>query len=189
MVNRPREGELLAFFKALADSNRLKIVGLLAKKPLSVEELSGLLGISPSTVSHHLSRLAEAGMVSAHAEGYYNIYRLETGVIEEMARSLLSQETIPAVADDVDLDGFDRKVITAFLQPDGRLKTIPAQRKKLEAVLRYVARSFEPGIHYDEKEVNEVLSCYHEDTATLRRELVGTRIMARANGGGDYWRL
>ncbi len=49
---------LLAFFKALADKNRLKIVGVLAQKETSVEELAVVLGISPSTVSHHLSKLA-----------------------------------------------------------------------------------------------------------------------------------
>ena len=35
--------ELVTFFKALADANRLKIVGLLAEKPYSVEELATLL--------------------------------------------------------------------------------------------------------------------------------------------------
>ncbi len=64
--------ELVAFFKALADANRLKIVGLLARQPYSVEELAALLDLKPSTVSHHLSRLAEVGLVSARAESYYN---------------------------------------------------------------------------------------------------------------------
>ena len=189
MFNQPPNEDLLTFFKALADANRLKIVGLLAKKPLSVEELSSLLGIGPSTVSHHLGKLSEAGLVSGRAEGYYNVYRLETETVEKMAQKLLAQETLPAVADDVDLDAFDRKVVNDYLQPDGRLKTIPSQRKKLEAVLRYVVRAFEPGIHYSEKQVNEMLSCYYEDTASLRRELISVKLMAREGGGGDYWRL
>jgi DNA-binding transcriptional ArsR family regulator len=62
--------EMLAFFKALADANRLKIVGLLAQRPYSGEELAALLGLKPSTISHHLSRLAQVGLVSARAEGY-----------------------------------------------------------------------------------------------------------------------
>ena len=49
--------ELVIFFKALADSNRLKIVGLLAEKSYSVEELAELLKLKASTVSHHLARL------------------------------------------------------------------------------------------------------------------------------------
>src|SRR5512137_2305156 len=69
--------ELLELFKALADANRLKIIGLLARQPYSGEELSALLNLQPSTVSHHLSRLSSVGLVSARAEGYYNVYHLE----------------------------------------------------------------------------------------------------------------
>ena len=69
------------------------------------------------------------------------------------------------------------------------LRTIPAQKKKLEAVLRYVVEGFEKGKRYSEKRVNEILKGYHEDTATLRRELVGFKLMEREGGGGDYWRI
>jgi len=68
--------ELLSFFKALSDANRLKIVGLLARESLSVEQIAEMLSLRPSTVSHHLSILGEAGLVSARAESYYNIYQL-----------------------------------------------------------------------------------------------------------------
>lgn len=180
---------LLPFFKALADPNRLKILGLLAKERLSVEELAETLKLSPSTVSHHLSRLAEAGLVSARAESYYNVYQLESGALEEIARSLLSKDTLPSIADDLDMDAYDRKVVRNYLQPDGSLKEIPGQRKKLESVLRHIVNDFEPGRHYTEKEVNKILARYHADTATLRRELIVYRLMARHSAGGEYWRL
>ena len=48
--------ELVSFYKVLADANRLKIVGLLARQAYSVEELAALLKLKPSTVSHHLAR-------------------------------------------------------------------------------------------------------------------------------------
>jgi len=99
---------LLAFFKALADANRLKLIGLLAQKESSVEELAAMLEINPSTVSHHLAKLAEIKLVSARAEGYYNIYHLETDNLESMARQLLSKETLPAVAKDLDRKAYDR---------------------------------------------------------------------------------
>jgi hypothetical protein len=89
---------------------------------------------------------------------------------------------------DVDADAYDRKVIADYTSKDGRLKIIPAQRKKLEAILRYVVKAFEPGKRYSEKQVNENLAKYHEDTASLRRELVGYGLMKREGGGGDYWR-
>ena len=181
--------ELLAFFKALSDANRLKIVALLADKPLSVERLAEKLSISSSTVSHHLSKLAAAGLVSARADGYYSIYRLEPKALAEMSRRLLAKDTLPAVASDVDVDAYDRKVLSAYLTSEGRLRAFPVQQKKEEAILRYVVRAFEPGRRYSEKQVNRILSRFNDDTARMRRNLVDFGFMGRQGGGGDYWRL
>jgi predicted transcriptional regulator len=181
--------ELLYFFKALADPNRLKMIGLLAKEPLSVEQIAEMLNLHSSTVSHHLSRLSKVGLVSARAEGYYSIYRLETKALEQMAQRLLAKETVEAAAADIDLDAYDRKVLKSYLAPDGRLKSFPVQQKKLEAILRYVVQVFQPGERYTEKQVNEMLSRYNEDTARLRRNLVDFRLMQRKEGGGEYWRV
>jgi hypothetical protein len=131
--------------------------------------------------------LSEAGLVSARPESYYNVYRLEADALEKMARRLLSSETLPAVAADVDIDSYDRKVVANFSDSDGRLKAFPAQQKKLLAVLRHVARSFEPGVRYPEKQVNEILKQFSDDTATLRRLLVDFGFLARQGGGGEYW--
>lgn len=180
--------ELVTFFKALADANRLKIVGLLAEKPYSVEELAALLNLKPSTVSHHLSRLAEADLVTSRTESYYSVYQLDQSVLEEKARTMFSQNELSSVVADVDADAYDNKVIKDYSKRDGSLKTLPAQRKKLDAILRHVVKSFDVGKRYSEKRVNEILSQYHEDTATLRRELVGARLMQREGGGGEYWR-
>jgi predicted transcriptional regulator len=179
--------ELVAFFKALADANRLKIVGLLAQQPYSVEQLAAILHLRPSTISHHLSKLAEVGLVSARADSYYNVYQLEEEALRR-TRLLFSQQDLAAVVENVDMDAYDRKVIEDYSLPDGHLKTIPAQRKKLEAILRYVVKSFEPEALYSEKQVNEILSRFHEDTASLRRELVGHGLIKRASDGGAYWR-
>ena len=180
--------ELVTFFKALSDANRLKIIGLLAQQPYSVEELAALLDLKASTVSHHLSKLSQIGLVSAKADSYYNVYELDEKALEERSRNIFSQENLAASVADVDADAYDNKVVKDFVRKDGSLKTIPAQRKKLEAVLRYVAKAFELNKRYSEKKVNEILSQYHEDTASLRRELVGYGLMKREGGGGDYWR-
>ena len=95
--------ELLEFFKALADANRLKIVGLLAQGEYTVEQMVEMLDLRPSTVSHHLAKLSKAGLVTARSVSYYNVYRLETKVLEEMSRRLLADETLPAVTADVDM--------------------------------------------------------------------------------------
>jgi predicted transcriptional regulator len=179
-------GELIGFFKALADANRLKILGLLAQDAYSVEQLAALLELRPSTVSHHLARLSEAGLVSARAESYYNVYSLEAGTLEAMAQRLLAEDTLPALAEGVDMQSYERKVIDDYTLPDGKLKTIPAQRKKLEAVLQHIVQDFEPGRRYSEAQVNAILSAYHDDAATLRRELVGYRLLE--HNAGEYWR-
>jgi len=163
------------------------MVGLLAQRPYSGEELSALLGLKASTVSHHLSRLAQVGLVSARAEGYYSVYRLEEATLHK-TRLLFSRTNLASVAAGVDMDGYDRKVIGDFTHPDGSLKEIPAQRKKKEAILRYVVRDFEPGKRYSEKQVNKILFRFHADTASLRRELVGSKLMEREGRGGAYWR-
>jgi biotin operon repressor len=182
----PAEAQLLSIFKALADATRLKIISLLAGQPYTVEQLASLLELRPSTISHHLARLAEAGLVSARAESYYNIYSLEQGALEGAARSLLTKDALPNFASAVDMDAFDRKVLRDFSLPNGRLKAIPAQRKKREAVLRELVKDFEYGRRYLESEVVKILRKYHDDTATLRREMVGYHVLDRQ--GGYYWR-
>jgi predicted transcriptional regulator len=181
--------ELVTFFKALADKNRLKIVGLLAEKPYSVEEHAALLKLKPPTVSHHLAKLVEADLVKSHTESYYSVYQLDQAVLESKARSMFSQQELSTVASKVDADAYDKKVIKDYSRRDGSLKTLPSQRKKLEAILRYVVKAFDIGKRYSEKQVNEILARYHDDTATLRRELVGYGLMQRKGGGGEYWRV
>jgi hypothetical protein len=183
MTDSPADERLLLLFKSLADANRLKIVGLLARKSYPVEQLAAILNLRPSTVSHHLKLLSEVGLVTARAEGYYNIYRLEQGVLEGVAHRLLSRQAFPPP--ELVEGAYHAKVVKDYTLPDGSLKTIPAQRRKLQIILEYIAHAFTPGVRYTEKQVNEILSRYHADTATIRRELVGVRLMSRA--AGEYW--
>ena len=189
MDETPYIEELLAFFKALSDANRLRIVALLAEKPLSVEQLAEMLNLSSSTVSHHLSKLAKVGLVSARAEGYYSIYQLELKALTEMSQRVLSKEVLPAVAAEVDVDAYDRKVLKAYLDEEGRLIAFPTQQKKERAVLRHIVRVFEFDRRYSEKEVNQLLLQFNEDNAHLRRDLVDFGFMDREGGGGEYWRI
>lgn len=182
----PINDELLAFFKALADATRLKIIGLLANQQLTVEQLASMLDVSSSTVSHHLARLSEIGLVTARAESYYSVYSLQTDVLEAMARRLLERKNLPNLAEDADIEAYDRKVLRSFLDESGRIVSFPMQQKKFEVLLRYVVKDFEAGRKYTEKEVNEILSHYNDDVASLRRGLVTAKFMARNHG--IYWR-
>ncbi len=179
---------LLRFFKALGEPHRLKIVGLLTQRPHTVEELAASLDLGESTVSHHLARLADADLVTARAESYYNLYALKTDVLSTMAQSLLKQAQEPREPRESDLDAYDRKVLSTFTTPDGQIKAFPTQEKKFLVLLKHVLTAFEPGVRYPEKRVNQILSKYSKDTARLRRGLVDHRFMAREGGGGKYWR-
>lgn len=181
-------GPLLVFFSALSDASRLKIVGLLAQDDFSVEELAEMLKLRPSTVSHHLSKLSKVGLVTARAESYYNVYHLNTEMLAWMAKTIMAEETLPALAADIDMDAYDNKIIQNFTRPDGSLKTIPAQRKKLEAILRYVVKEFEMSVLYAEQDVNDILARFHEDTASLRRELISQGLLIRDSRGKAYRR-
>jgi DNA-binding transcriptional ArsR family regulator len=181
--------DLVQFFKALADENRLKIVGLLASESYSGEVLAQLLKLSPATVSHHLTKLAEAGLVTARMQGHSKLYSLRTEALHAMANSLLSREPRhwpPQATRDLDLPAYDRKVLNDYLLPDGSLKKIPAQQKKLLALLRHMLKDFEPGQIYPEKRVNAILGRFHPDTASLRRAMIEYKFMQRE--AGRYWR-
>lgn len=181
--------ELLNFFKALADENRLKIIGLLSQEAHTVEQIAALLNIGVSTTSHHLARLSKAGLVEARTDGHYYFYSLRVDVLREMSQRLLKDEALPGLSAEVDLDAYDRKVLKTFTDEEGRITAFPVQEKKYLVLLRYVLQAFEPGKRYTEKQVNEILSRYNEDTAELRRNLVVYRMMDRQGGGGEYWRL
>jgi predicted transcriptional regulator len=189
MLSDTHAESLVRFFKVLAEPNRLKIVGLLAQKPHSVEQIAAFLGVGESTASHHLSRLADAGLVSARAEGYYNIYSLHTSTLTAMAKSLLRQEELPKLAGGADLDAFDRKVLATFTNEDGSIKAFPVQEKKFLVLVRHALKAFEFGVKYTEKKVNQILMDFNPDTARLRRALVDKGFMKREGGGGKYWRV
>lgn len=179
----------LALFKALADPQRLKIVGLLAQEPRSVEELAELLELRPSTVSHHLKRLVRARLVEAKADGHYSIYELRPETLQDAAKALSQQERLGELAHEVDLSAYERKVLQTFTDASGRITAFPSQQKKYLVLVRYALQAFEPGRRYSEKEVNEKLARFSDDTARLRRSFIDFGFMRREADGSAYWRL
>jgi len=181
--------ELLAFFKALADANRLKLVGLLAHAPHTVEQLAAALGVGSSTVSHHLRKLADVGLVHARADGPYSVYQLDPEPLQRLAKRLLATEALSPLAADADLGAFDRRVLKAYLEPDGRFRApLPAKPRQLQVLARHALPAIEPGVTYGEKQLNERLQRFTDDTATIRRTLVDLGLLLRTPDGAAYWR-
>ena len=76
------------FFKALGDSTRLKILGLLAIKELCVCEVMVALELTQPTASHHLRILENVNLVTARKEGKWVFYSLKdplrvTGLLKQ----------------------------------------------------------------------------------------------------------
>lgn len=179
--------QLLPFLKALADANRLRVVGLLAHRPHAVEELAHVLELRPSTVSHHLRRLSEAGLVRSEASGHYHLYALDLAVLQQHARALAEPETVRALEPQREgLDPYDARVLRTFLDEEGRIAQFPMKRKKFEVLLRYALRRFTDDGPWTEKEVNTRLEPLSSDTATLRRGFIDHRFMTRDARGTAY---
>jgi DNA-binding transcriptional ArsR family regulator len=77
---RKRYDAVAQRFAALADATRLRMIELLGQRDLSTRELAGLLGLSESGVSRHLTILRKASLVDSVREGYFVLYRKAAGV-------------------------------------------------------------------------------------------------------------
>lgn len=176
---------LLQFFKALANENRLRILGILANRECGVGELAALLGLKEPTVSHHLGKLKEPGLVDMRVEGNDHLYRLNAKALEAMSKDVFTSEKMAALVNDVEYDAWERKVLSNFLERD-RIKTIPTGYKKRLVVLKWLVSQFVMDVRYPETEVNAIVKRYHSDYCTLRREFVMNGLMDRENG--VYWR-
>src|SRR5215470_19920503 len=124
MSDASERDDLLLFFKALADKSRLRLLGLLAQREHSVQELAALAGLKEPTVSHHLGMLKRLGLVSRRQDANTHWYALEPDVITGLAKRLSSPKQIAELADSPVSD-WQAKVIEAFVAPDGKIRSIP----------------------------------------------------------------
>lgn len=172
--------------KALADESRLKILGLLAGKEHSVEELANLLGLKAPTLFHHLSRLREAELVSMRSDGNTHLYRFDEQSLDAIRKHLGSKSRVASLAGGIEMEGWEEKVLRNFVDGE-KLIRIPATHKKRQVILRWLVEFFEEDAVYAEKEINAELKRHHPDCATLRREFIAFKLMARERA--MYWRL
>jgi ArsR family transcriptional regulator len=76
-----------ALFRALADPAGVRILNLLATsdRPVCVCEFVGPLGLSQPTVSHHLKKLADAGLLEREQRGRWAYYSLNPEAASTLA--------------------------------------------------------------------------------------------------------
>jgi hypothetical protein len=184
MWNMKDSHELIDFVKAMADVDRLRIIGILAMERANQSEITTRLNMPIRDVVNHLAFLEHVGILSLKD----SLYELNTNKLENLARVQLQEEKeeyIPAP----DLDEKSRKVLASCLNPDGTIKQLPPQMAKLTVVLEYLVQAFTPGVDYTEKEVNTIIRRFHIDVSGLRRDLVDAGLLDRERDGSRYWRV
>lgn len=179
-----QEPELMAFVKALASADRLRIIGVLVRGKATQADIAEQLHLPIRDAFNHLAFLVHVGVVT-ETDGLYD---LDEKAIESYARGQFEGKR-PAFQSNEEQPEDARKVLKNFLDADGTLKRLPPQGNKLLIVLNFIVDAFAFDTNYTEKEVNTILRRFHVDTAALRRYLVDNGFMARESDGTRYWRV
>lgn len=184
MMDRERA---IRIFKCLSDASRLNIIATLQNGEAYGELLAQRLALSASTLSFHMKKLEEAGLVTSRKEQYYTVYTLNTAVVGLRLADLINGED-PAEEDEARRreDAYRQKVIDAFFDGE-QLRSIPVQRKKKLIVLQKIAESFPVGQVYEEAALSEIIARFHPDYCTIRRDMISEGILKRE--GGRYERI
>lgn len=180
------EADAIRLFKCLSDKSRLQILKSLAVEDMYVERLAERLGITAPTVSFHLKKLADAGAVTSYKSQYYMMYSLNREIFQTSILDILRQKSDETEVQDQRDAQYRQKVIDTFFEY-GKLKSIPAQRKKERIILEVIAQAFEYGRIYSEREVNIIIADFHDDFCTIRRDMIAEKLLDRDTTG--YWRV
>jgi DNA-binding transcriptional ArsR family regulator len=192
-----QQEQILNMLKALADESRLSLLRLIHDHEYTVGDLARQVNLSEPTVSHHLARLREAGLVTLRMAGNQRFYRINDGGLAKFKRLVAEIEKLPTpvevVASDdqwimaLGWDAADQQVLRDHTN-NGRLTRLPTKQKKLFVILRWLATLFQPDTLYTELQVNSILKAVYEvDYVSLRRDLVDMGYLRRERGGGKYW--
>lgn len=168
----------LQLFKALADESRLQIVLLLRQRPYCVEDIAENMKLAVSTVSAHLKKLQQAGMVFATKQQYYSVYHLKKEFLEMKIDDLLPQQK-SSTPDRSEI--LRQKVLKTYFS-EGKITRLPSQNKKRWIVYQEIIKLFQAGRTYSEKEMNETIMQLYDDYCMVRRELVDEGVLSRQDG-------
>ncbi len=161
----------------LAEDDRRRVFAALVLGAATYEEIMRVSAVDGREVTIALDRMENAGLVTR------NEHFIEL-VVERITTEARQPRDIKTGVD-ADVNAEQAAVINAFFR-DGRLTSIPMQRKKRLVVFDVLAQRFEPGQLYSEARMNLELGKVHPDTAALRRGMVDEGYLERRDG--FYWR-
>lgn len=75
--------DILTMIKGLSDENRLRILNLLKERELCGCELEGILGMTQSNVSRHLSKLTASKLTRFRKDAKYVYYALDADTLRQ----------------------------------------------------------------------------------------------------------
>ncbi len=169
----------LEYLRVAVDPLRLAILGHASTGPVDVPWLANLLGIPERKVLQAAGRLREAGLLTEDLT-------LDREALRELAEAIaITEAPAPEIAGKGEWTPDEAQVLGRFFR-GRRLTRIPAQRTKRIVILERLAQEFEPGIRYEEWQVDLVLKEFHPDYASLRRYMVDEGLISRE--AGVYWR-
>ncbi|WP_026566257.1 DUF2087 domain-containing protein [Bacillus sp. UNC41MFS5] len=176
--------KIVSFYKTMGDPTRIRIVAILAKGPLHGQAIAGKLGLSAPTITHHLKKLREIHVVYDRRVKNTIYFYLNESLINQQAKVFteLLEKKGEELDEMVESSLERQKIIENFFTKTGKLKNIPAQRKKKLIVFEHLIRGLKMGEKYEEKQLNEFIKQFHDDYATIRREFIINHYMFRENG-------
>lgn len=170
LVAAPSAAELVG---ALAEPQRLAVLSAVVLGAGTVGSVRDATGLPARDVDAAVRRLRAIGLISVDGE----LITPHAELFKSAARGAAGIEAVEFAGHP------DADVLRAFLRR-GELLDLPADQRRREIVLRYIACSeFESGIRYAEREVNSALDRWNVDHATLRRYIVDFAIMHRSSAG------
>ena len=159
-------------FKALGDKSRLRIVNTLRiEGPMYVELLSQRLELAQSTVSFHLKKLEECGIVKSNKEQYYVVFSLNTELLESKVIDLISSTNSDLDEQKEREIKYRNEVLKTYFKNE-RLTSIPVQKEKKKIILEYIVRGLNAEESYTIGALNYILYKYTMDIEKLREELI-----------------
>jgi predicted transcriptional regulator len=176
--------KLVEYHKALSDATRIRILFLLKRGPMHGQALAGKLGVSAPTITHHMTKLRNAGVVKERRNKNTIYFEIDERSFKQSAEAMLATFFGPNLSESQggtveEHEHFRMSVLNNFFTLDGKLKQIPAQRKRRLVVLEHIVRDLRPGQEYTEKEINEYIQRFHDDYCTIRREFIVNQYMYR----------
>jgi DNA-binding transcriptional ArsR family regulator len=78
--------QMAELFRTLSDSSRVRIIAALTTGEMSVGQLAEMVGISPSSVSHHMRHLRQMQLARSRKEGRFVYYSLDDEHVSDLFR-------------------------------------------------------------------------------------------------------